>query len=707
MTEHTGEHPDLSACHREPIHIPGSIQPHGVLLAVDEDMRVTRAAGDLPAMLGWTGDPLGRNLRDLLDTAGLTLPTSAGQAEYVGTLTVSGAPLDLFAHHSGDELVLELEPAPQPRKTAAQVLQELLPIVTGIACATNLTAAANIAAAAVRQITGYDRVMIYRFLDDDSGQVIAEALAEGTDSFLNHRYPASDIPRQARALYVRNPIRVIADAGYTPEPIAGGTTALDLSGALLRSVSPVHVQYLRNMGVGASASISLVRDGALWGLIACHHHAARRIVHEDREMCRRVAIALEQGIARLEEENSHREALRLTRRREELLPVIAAADSVSAGLRANIDELRRLVAADGIALVLEGEIVCSGVTPPEPAMRDLAQWALRQPTREPLATNRLSEIVPSATEWAARASGLLSAVVSREPSIGILWFRAEEIETVNWAGNPHKPTEPGSSSGLLNPRKSFEVWAETVRGSSRPWRANEQETARRIADSLAEVGRQKTLAELNRQLTEEVAEKDLLMREVHHRVQNSLQLVTSMLQLQERDFPEDGAKEQLALARDRVLSVALLHRRLWRSADLQNINLESFFEELVEGLLRTWPEEWRNQVTLEVTPLRLPAHEALLIALIVSELLTNAVKHAYAGEPGPLSLTAQELGKDRLRVTVADRGVGTTGEERTGSFGSRLVQRLVARIGAEMQVTREEPGTAVSLVVPINLNQPG
>ena len=458
----------------------------------------------------------------------------------------------------------------------------------------------------------------------------------------------------------------------------------------------MHIQYLKNMDVGASASFSLLRDEALWGLIACHNRRASPIAHEEREMCRRVALALDQAIARLEEENSQREALRLTRRREELLPLIAAADSVAAALRTHADELRRLVAADGMAILLDSGIVCSGVTPPETELRELGRWVIDQP-RDLLVTNALSELYGPAANWTASASGLISSVVARNPLMAILWFRAEEIETVNWAGNPHKPAEPGVAPGLLNPRKSFEIWAETVRRRSRTWRPNEQEAVRRIASSLAEVGRQKAMAELNRKLSSEIAEKDLLMREMHHRVQNSLQLVTSMLQ----HHDEEAAEEQLAVARDRVLSVALLHRRLWRSEDLQSINLETFFSELVEGLMRTWSREWQDKVTVDVEPVRMSAHDALLIALIVSELLTNAVKHAYSGAAGSVSLTARETSTNQVTVTVSDRGVGTRGSERPGSFGSRLIHRLVSSLHAELRITSNKPGTCATLHVPI------
>jgi light-regulated signal transduction histidine kinase (bacteriophytochrome) len=701
MSDLAEQQPDLSACDREPIHIPGAIQPHGVLLALGEDLKVRRAAGNVQALLGYDGDPLGQQLGDIIPMRDIDLSSVAEECGFVASVRTPAAEVDLFAHYRAGELIVEFETAPEKHRSGAHVLRDLLPIVKEIGAAKDVSQAANAAAAGVRRITDYDRVMIYHFLEDHSGQVIAEARSDEVDPFLNHRYPASDIPQQARELYLRNPLRVIHDVSYTPAPLRGGDGPLDLSGAVLRSVSPVHIQYLKNMGVGASASFSLVRADALWGLIACHNRTAKPIAHEEREMCRRVALALDQAIAGLEEENSQREALKLTRRREELLPLIAGSDSVAAALQTHADELRRLIAADGIALLLDTAVLCSGVTPTQAAVRELGRWLIDQP-RDLLVTNVLSELYAPASDWSAYASGLISSIVARNPLTAILWFRAEEIETVNWAGNPHKPAEATETPGQLTPRRSFELWAETVRGRSRPWRSNEQDAVRRMTSSVAEVVRQKAISELNRQLTSEVAEKDLLMREMHHRVQNSLQLVTSLLQ----HHNEEGAEEQLALARDRVLSVALLHRRLWRSEDLQNINLETFFSELVEGLMRTWSRDWQDKVTLDVEPIRMSAHDALLIALIVSELLTNAVKHAYAGAAGPLNLTAREAGTNQVEITVSDRGVGTARSERPGGFGSRMIQRLVSSLHGEFGMMPNEPGTRVTLTVPVT-GRPG
>jgi light-regulated signal transduction histidine kinase (bacteriophytochrome) len=698
---------DLRACEREPIHIPGAIQEHGMLLALDADMCISMAAGHTDAFLGGNTPIVGRPLRDLFDPTALELAKvgDSGLAQYAGVIDLHGTSYDALAHRSGGFLLLELEPAAglQP---AGAVLQELLTLSSAIAMATDLSAACEAAAQGIRQVTAYDRVMIYRFLEDGSGQVISEARSPTIESFLNHRYPASDIPPQARMLYVKNPIRVIPDVAYRPAPIRNERGPLDLGGAMLRSVSPVHIQYLKNMGVGASASVSIIQNGELWGLIACHHRSARFIPHERREMCRHLALALESAIGRVEEDSSHREALRLTRRREELLPVMAAADSVEDGLAMNAEELQRLIPSDGLALLLGKALILKGVTPSEAAVRELASWLMRPAAPAVFATTQLGEHVPAAAEWAAQASGVLSICVSRNPAQILLWFRAEEVETVNWAGNPHKPHE-GIVAGKLSPRSSFALWAETVRGRSRAWRPNEQEAAHQLAKRLEGVGRHIGLGQMNRHLSDTVvkgeealAEKDLLVREVHHRVQNNLQLVTSMLKLQEREVEDEGARRQLDLARDRIQSIATLHRRLWRSDDLQVVNLETFFAELTDELIKAWGEGWRDQVELEVAPLRVPGHNALLLGLVVTEVLTNAFKHAYSGEVGPVRLAVRERGSSHVAVVVADSGVGGGGEAKPGSFGSRLIQRLIQQIDGELEVAPNNPGTCVTLVIP-------
>src|SRR5690606_27515022 len=255
------------------------------------------------------------------------------------------------------------------------------------------------------------------------------------------------------------------------------------------------------------------------------------------------------------------ESLRLIQRREEVLPYVAGSETLADGLARHPERLLGAIPADGVAVLLDAQVVTHGVTPPEPAVVDLAREALGR-SRAVHASAWVSGSDPAAAGWCARASGLLSVVVSRHPAVAILWFRAEEIETVNWAGNPHAPADLGAD-GSLCPRRSFELWAEQVRGRSRAWRPNEVDAARQLGVRLQEIGERQALGELVGHLGETLeskdaalAQKDLLMREVHHRVQNNLQLVTSMLRLQEGEIEDAASRRQLELARDRIHSIS-------------------------------------------------------------------------------------------------------------------------------------------------------
>ncbi len=546
---------DLTNCEREPIHIPGTIQPHGVLLVarpISEE--ILQAAGDIKGMLGDGRPALGRRVTELLGLSLEDLARSAGvgvrgEPVYLGSVgpLAHGGEIDVIAHERDGVFLLELEPVPAARPSAARILASVWAVTATLEAAPDLLRTCQVAARELRRLTGFERVMIYRFLEDGSGYVFAEDKVADISSLLNHHYPASDIPRQARELNIRNPIRVIPDAGYAPAPLipelrpATGRS-LDMSECALRSVSPIHVQYLKNMGVAASMSISILRDGALWGLISCHHRAPKTVSYELREACKHVGQVLSQQVPAREEAEAHAQGRRLAEARDEVLLVLArASGSLDDALAAHAAELRVIVPCDGVAVWQNGRTV-AGVEqrPSDAEVDELARWLLRDDAPEPYATDCLSERHAPATAYRARASGLLAAAVSREEPLVLLWFRAERVEVVNWAGNPHKP---GTDPGVLNPRASFDLWRETVHGRSRPWTAAEIDAARRFRDRVFDLRQRQRLEKLNRRLRqtlsdkeELLAQKDLLIREVHHRVQNSLQLVNSMLGLQEREL---------------------------------------------------------------------------------------------------------------------------------------------------------------------------
>jgi light-regulated signal transduction histidine kinase (bacteriophytochrome) len=717
---------DLSNCDREPINIPGSIQPHGILLVIDPNSEVVlQAAGDTTGTLASQHPPLGRPVHDLLGVGLGGMIHSAGvglgsKPLYLGAISGStpSASVDVLAHMRDDVAVLELESGPANRPSVPRLLAEIGTAIAAIETAPDLLGICQAAAREVRRLTGFDRVMVYRFLEDGSGSVVAEHHVDALPPFLNHRYPASDIPRQARELYVHNPIRLIPDVCYVPVPLVPSLCPatgqpLDMRDCMLRSVSPTHIRYLRNMGVAASMSVSVTRDGALWGLVACHHRTPKHVPYELREVCKHLGQALAQRIAAREAAETYLQVRQLDATRDKALSTLARAEDVEGALLEHISDLQAVVPSDGVAVCHRGRVAGAGFRPSDAKIRALINWLLQDGLPDPFATDRLAERHAPASTYRSRASGLVATVVWREEPLVLLWFRAEQTEEIDWAGNPHKPVEPGSELGTLNPRSSFELWREIVRGRSRPWTDAELEAVHRFRNRVLELYQRQRLSALNQQLREALSEKedllaqkDLLMREVHHRVQNGLQLVNSMLRLQEREAADPVVAAHFSEACRRLTAVALIHQRLRRSDQVQTVDFDSYLRELQVGLVEGWGAAWDQHIRIQAAPVMLSTKEAVILALVVTELLTNAVKHAYGGKPGSIRVTVEEQSPKSIRIAVEDHGMWVGSGGWSDGVGSRLVRALLAPLKGKIGFEDNRPGLRVVLEVPFS-TRPG
>ena len=698
---------DLTACDREPIHIPGAIQPHGLLLVADADTgRVVAGAGDLETRL--SADWLGGDLSALIaQDVGALLAQETGRDGTIVAAPIIGLTesLDVTIHRSGERLLVELEPVETTPMTAAHMLGVLNAMATGFERASNLQALCERAATAFRQLTGFDRVMVYRFLDDEAGRVMAEDRAPDLGTFLNHHFPASDIPKQARALYVRNRTRTIPQIDYAPAVLRpAGFEALDLSDVALRSVSPIHLRYLANMGVAASASISIVKDGLLWGMIACHHGSPKGLTPDIRAASATLASGLARQIRAKEEAETYRERLRLRAAEDAVIPKLAtepAPRSIVTSLR---DDLRRMFDGDGFAYV-EGHIVdTDGACPSKDDILDLAAWARTRGGIEPFATHELPKSFPPARAYSATASGVLALPLVDEGAM-LLWFRAEQIEEVEWAGNPHKAVSVDPNA-VLTPRTSFESWTQAVSGRSRRWTREEIEAAHRLRRAFHDAHVNQRLrslnADLQRTLADKdalIAQKDVLMKEVNHRVQNSLQLVAAFLSLQAKSSDDAKVKEHLAEAQARLAAVALVHRRLYRDDQVESVDLSRYIEELAGDMKTSLGDDWASQMTLDLAPVLVATDRAVNIGLVLTELVINASKYAYRGQAGPIQISLEQH-RNRLRLIVADNGVGKSGT-RMG-FGSRMMTAIVAGLSGEIQHDDNMPGLRVILSAPID-----
>jgi len=496
---------DLDNCAREPIHIPGSIQPRGVLAVVREpDFEVRQVSANV-------GDLLGRSIDDVLGShlSALIGPEQAAviaqAASKFGDLRERN-PLDclidvggelrpfdaILRREPGGVLLVELEIAHGARPFSfPNTYQAVRGSVEELNRAATLTELYDTTARAVRELTGFDRVMVYRYDEDYNGEVVAEAKQEDLNSFLGLHYPATDIPAQARALYEKNWIRLISDVDYTPAPLVpdidpASGTPLDLTYATLRSVSPIHVEYLQNMGVRASMSISLLRNGRLWGLIACHHYAGP---HLPPFATRAAAEFLGSTLSLRLVERFEGDQLQTHLVAQAVLGKITAAtlddDEPLAGALFGSPDLLDLISADGVVVNIQGDRQIRGSVPGPDVVSAVAAWA-RDSRDEIASTDSLADALPSLDVDPQLAAGAF--VLNLPDGQYAAWFRSEVLHQVDWGGDPHNKAIAVSEGDevRLSPRKSFERWREVVRQRSEPWSAIETESAEALRHHLVE-----------------------------------------------------------------------------------------------------------------------------------------------------------------------------------------------------------------------------
>jgi chemotaxis family two-component system sensor kinase Cph1 len=487
------ENQSIESCDQEPIHIPGAIQPHGFLITVDSSPqhRVRYCSANCMDILNRKAiSILGKPVCDMLSADDCTRLEYYLTNELFDTsfaCTITGAEFNVTAHKVDDLYTLEFEQYPDGSLTVTDQFNQTKRFVRNIQQAESLQEVCQSIADETRSITGYDRVMIYRFDKDYNGEVFAESKRDDIQSFLGHHYPHTDIPVQARELYLKNLLRIIVDVHYMPVPVltldnGAGTQQLDMSHAILRSVSPLHIEYLKNMGVGATLTISLIENKKLWGLIACHHYAPKQVPFYTRLAAQLQGHFLTSQISVRESAAENELAGILDVRLDRLLKSIAKSDN----FLAQPDILHRIADipnANGVAVIRNGIIALSRSTPTLEQIKELLPWLISQSADGSYSTDALSQHFHPALAYGRIASGILYHNLGNTDKDGIIWFRSEMDATINWAGNPTKgdSEDPGAR---LTPRKSFELWQEKVKNLSIDWKTPERNAAAKLAHLL-------------------------------------------------------------------------------------------------------------------------------------------------------------------------------------------------------------------------------
>ncbi len=695
---------DLTNCDREPIHILGTIQPIGFLIALTADWIVARSSANLPEYLNLYPEQIvGHPLADLLPapvihdlrnrTAMLRSPDAIERLFDV-ELTPDAGRFDIAIHMSGGQIVIEGE---RSSGEIGDVTGMVRSMIARLDQCGDMLSFFREGARQVRALTGYDRVMVYRFAADGSGEVVAEACKPGIGRFLGLHYPASDIPTQARVLYTRNLLRVIADVDATPVPIVPELDEkgepLDMSLSLLRSVSPIHIEYLRNMGVDASMSISILVDGKLWGLFACHHYSPRCPSFERRSISELFAQMFSMRLESRERQQTVEFERRARDISDQLLGAVASDETLLRDPDWLADILTNAIPADGVGVWLNGSYAFSGITPPTDDFRRIIRALNATAAGKVFATDHIGSLIVDAEPFAGTAAGLLAIPISRSPRDYVVLFRSEMVRSIRWAGDPHKPVEYGPNGPRLTPRESFEEWKELVRGRSRPFTASELRVAETLRATLIEVVL-RLADEASAERQRSGARQELLIAELNHRVRNILGLIRGLIRQAQPE--EEAVRDFVRVVDGRIHALARAHNQItedhWGPAWLQA---------LIDAEAAAFTEEG-DRILSEGEPVMLNPQAYSTMALILHELVTNSTKYGALSVPGgtvKLNWTCNARG-DLLLHWRDINGPLVKPPSRKG-FGTTIIERSVPYdLGGEAAMRYAEGGFEADFCIP-------
>ena len=689
---------DITGCDREPIHIPGAILPHGAMLVLDPDsFEILQAAGDTARLIG-------KPIAEVLGVSAAAI-FSAEQIDHLRAvasrfdlikprhlldpiLRVAGDyAVDASIHRSGACLVLEMEAADRENRFFNDPLAGVQVMIDGFDAADSLQALCQRAAESVREVAGYDRVLVYRFMQDESGWVIAEAREPHLEPFLDLHYPAADIPQQARALYVKSWLRLITQVDYEPALLTPANNPrtgapLDMSYAILRDVSPIHRQYLRNMGIDASMSISIILGGKLWGLIACHHYSPRLLPRHLRAVCELFGSVFSLQLESREKGEHLQERLASRMVLQNLMLNLASADDYAAGLTQQSPNLLDYIHSGGtgldgsrrggVAVCVKGQLTFLGLTPSQAAIESIVRWldTHMHSSEGTYATDRFGELWAPAQAFAETAAGILVISVSPEPSDYIIWFRPEMVTDVQWAGAPAKQYEPGPDGDRLMPRSSFALWKETVTGRSAQWTRADKDAAFDLRISLLHVVLRR-IKDVARERKLAFDRDQLLMAELDHRVKNTLANIQALIVQTSRSAASlTGFVEGLDA---RIQSMAKAHSLLSESR-WEGVSIDRLLHEEID------PYGHQDlRIAIHGPDIVLTPKSALSLSLAVHELATNAAKFgSLSVESGRVEVSWRLSAAGSIALVWQESGGPAVTPPANRGFGSTLIERALA-----------------------------
>lgn len=703
--------PTLDNCENEPIHIPGSIQDHGFLIALDQSATVRFCSENIQSFLNIAavqllgkklpeievfGEETGHQLSAMVILSAKQENNSQNSFQY----SLNEKAFHVIINHHNNYVTLDFEPAGAGLEHDIQSL--IGKSLSEILSDNNLNRLLNNAASQIKKIIGYDRVMVYKFHDDGHGEVVAEAKNDTLETWMGLHYPAADIPKQARELYKINLVRLIADVHSTPSAIVtlpenGQANSLDLTHSTLRAVSPIHIQYLKNMRVASSFSVSVMDHGKLWGLIACHNYTPKFINFRERESAKLVGQVLSSAISFREQEEDQQQAAEHRQAVETITRYLLRNIPVEDALVNQQCSLKDVLNCTGAALYYENKLHCTGQVPDEAFIHKLIAWLGEKTYQDGyFMSHKLGDEFPLAQKNKLTSSGLLACRLGKDLNEYMLWFRPEVKNTVTWAGNPEKIVKPDENGIMhISPRQSFSAWSQQVELTSLPWKKHELDAAISLRDEVNyAISRKATeLRVINEKLRVAYSELDTFSYTISHDLKNPLATIRSYAQLIKRGTVDpqktimmaeriEKGTEKMQIMIDEVLAYSKAGQS---RLEVKAINMQKLLEEIRQDLLISASNP---NLKIEIKESPEIYGDEMMILQVFSNLMGNAVKYSKKSTPSVVSIAGIK-GDAEVVYAISDNGIGVAEHE----------QGKIFELFSRATVSDEFEGTGVGLAI--------
>lgn len=698
-------------CDLEPIHIPGKIQPHGFLIIVDHNGLLQFVSDNAKVFASKNSDTflLGKSLADIENIFVINLPAGYFSALILNAESenfddINPVKIKLGEHDmhvilsaSSNYYLLEFEPMVSTQY--ASINKRLSSAIPQMLAEKNLIKLLENTATEVSNIIGYDRVMIYRFEKSGHGEVIAEVKNDDLEPFLGLHYPATDIPKQARDLYKISLTRLINDVDAIAADLItykNLATQLDLSFSQLRAVSPIHIQYLKNMGVASSFSVSILYNDELWGLIACHNYTPKFIDFELREAAKLVGQVLSAAITFRQEEADQQQSHGFHINFDKLSKYLQGNNSIEDALTKRLENIMQVVNASGAVLCYENKLVTLGNTPTDSEIHNLIKWLSEENKHGHFYSSSLPAEYPAGEVFKNVGAGILSITLSKELNEYVIWFKPEILHEIIWAGNPTKTvTVSGNNVLTLAPRLSFAAWAEQVSGTSESWTIDEIKSALRLKDEILSTLHVKASATriLNERLKQAYEELDTFSFTVSHDLKTPITAIKAYSQLLEleSDIASDS-KMILQRISDRadkmnlMINAVLEYSRISRHPFQYNyINTEIIIKEIIEDLSHVY-SACNVKIKIGETPAL--QGDPVMLWQVFHNLIGNAVKYSQNSN-SPLVQIEGKISGTQVLYTIKDNGIGIAENDLDNIF----------LLFSRMENVKDIEGTGIGLAI--------